>query len=152
LESHYRSQSKFSLESLAAAKSRLLRYHNFAVRRFQSSGNSNLDIPDLLSQMQNDLNTPEALAILETWLDQADIVDLSTESIENAINLIDNLLGLELNETKDISEESKQLITERDKARAEMDWAKADALRNQLEKANITVLDRPSGSVWQYLS
>ena len=151
LESHYRSQSKFSWESLAAADARLLRYRNFAVRRFQSNGTNELAGPDLLKDLTNDLNTPEALASLEDWLDQAEAMTLSHTTIEAVLQLVDDLFGLSLSQCADISNELKQLIIERESARQVKDYTRADELRKQLQSANITVLDTANGPLWQYL-
>jgi len=41
------------------------------------------------------------------------------------------------------------LVAERDSARAAKDWAKADALRGQLTKLNVEVMDGPSGATWR---
>ena len=152
LESHYRTQSKFSWDSMSAAQARLLRYRNFAVRRFQSAGQAQLEPPDLLGQMQNDLNSPQALATLESWLDQAEALNPNVESINKVANLVDDLLGLRLTQVKDIDDQYKQLIAQREAARADKNWTQADQIRSQLEEVKITVLDRPSGPLWQYLS
>ncbi len=152
LESHYRSQSKFSWESLEAAKTRLLRYKNFAVRRYQTEGDITLNPPELLNKLQDDLNTPEALAELETFLEKADNLKLSKVSIESSLSLIDDLFGLRLLDTPDINDALKQSISDREQARFTKDFARADAIRSELEKNNLTVLDTPTGSIWQYLS
>lgn len=149
-ESHYRSQSKFSWDLLESTKKRLLRYHNFAVRRFQTTGNDTLGTPDILRYLQNDLNTSEALAIFEQFLDRAESSSPSKISIESTISLVDELLGLSLLNTKDISVEQKHLINERELARKDNDWPKADGIRQMLEISNIVLLDTPSGPLWQY--
>ncbi len=153
LESHYRSQSKFDWSSLSSAASRLLRYRNFAVRRFQSLNNGDdIPPPNLLSELADDLNTPAALAKLEKWLDANENISISKQSIESALTTIDNLLGLRLGETKDIPDNLKVIIADREKARNNQDWASADSLRTELNKAGYTVLDMPTGPLWQYLA
>ena len=155
LESHYRTQSKFSYEAMRAAQARLVRYRNFAVLRYQQKGDheEHLAPLELLTQLENDLNTPLALAALEAWLDQIEPSShFKAAEIETRLKLIDDLLGLKLSTVPDISEQQKQLIKEREQARNNQDWTTADALRAQLEQANITVLDRLDGPIWQYLS
>ncbi len=151
-ESHYRTQSKFSWEHLEATKKRLLRYHNFAVRRFQTTGKKTLGTPDILRYLQNDLNSPKALSVFEEFLDQAEKTSPSKISIESSISLMDELLGLNLQDVKDISITQKHLIRERERARDENDWPKADGIRQMLEVSNITILDTPDGPVWQYIT
>lgn len=152
LESHYRSQSKFSWNSLASAQARLLRYKNFAVRRFQLTGSDQLTPPKLSSYLANDLNTPEALAELEAWFDLAESKTLQLRSIEKAISLMDQLLGLNLAGVEDIPGTTKDLIAKREQARKQQKWDLADALRNDLQNAGVVVLDTPNGPIWQYLN
>jgi len=45
--------------------------------------------------------------------------------------------------------EVQSLLNERATARADRDWAKADALRDKLEAMSIVVMDRPDGPVWR---
>ena len=152
IESHYRSQSKFSWDSLQAASNRLLRFKNFAVRRYQATDGLTETPPKLIEAMQNDLDTPSALATLEDYLDRNEHRNLSAASITDTINLIDKLFGLDLTSTPDISERAKSLIKARMDARQNQDWPKADNLRESLARDNIAVRDEPQGSVWYYLS
>ena len=65
---------------------------------------------------------------------------------------IDELFGLRLIEdSPEISEEVKKLITERQKAREAKDYSKSDEIRDLLAKQGITVKDTPTSPVWQYL-
>lgn len=153
LESHYRSQSKFSWESLEAASNRLLRYKNFAARKYQTTDDGEqLEPPNLIRAMNDDLNTPAALVELEKYLELADKKVLTRKSIEDTVNLIDNLLGLKLSETSDINDTAKQLISDREKARVNKDWALSDKLRDRLKDKNIGIMDQPQGPVWYYLN
>jgi len=155
IESHYRSQSKFSWDSLKAAENRLLRYYNFAARLFQpyTLGNSN-NSPrlDLVSALSNDLNTPLALKQLEEFIDNAEEnTIINYASLKQAIDQIDNVLGLTLTKIKDIDEKQKNMIKERESARKQKDWSRADQLRAELASTNISILDSSQGPIWQYL-
>ncbi len=153
LESHYRSQSKFSWEGLQAAQNRLLRYKNFAIRRFQIQPDNAQEIaaPDILKPMQDDLNTPEALAAIESFINQSEAKPISIQSIERAIKAIDAILGLNLQATNDINDAQKQLIMRRDRARQDRDWHQADAIRDELAAQNIGLNDKNDLSAWYYL-
>ena len=162
LESHYRSQSKFSWDSLEAAKNRLKDLQALAVLRFQAQKTVNdsatfslreisLQIIDLLS---NDLNTPSVMALLsristdlQTVLIEEDMVD----HFEAMIKSIDDLLGFRLFELKDINNEQKSLISNRENARDNKDFASADKIRQQLESQGIGLRDTSYGSIWYYL-
>lgn len=153
LESHYRNQSKFSWQNLQAAKARLLNYHNFAARRFQTDNTikSTLKTPGLLTAMQEDLNSPQALQHLDNFLNQTAEIELSRKQIDQVINEVDSLFGLRLSEIPDISQDQKQLIQDREKARIAKDWHTADTIRAKLAQSNITVLDTPLGPRWAYI-
>ncbi len=154
IESHYRSQSKFSWEGLKAAQNRLLRYKNFAVKRFQVEPEDAKDIPapDILKPMEEDLNTPLALASIEEYINKIESTPASIASIKAAIQIIDDILGLDLNSTKDISDDQKRLISERMQARTDHDWQKSDELRDILAQQNIGLNDLKDYSAWYYLS
>jgi cysteinyl-tRNA synthetase len=48
------------------------------------------------------------------------------------------------------ADEVKNLIEERAKARADMDWAKADAARDRLQEMGIVLEDGPDGTTWRF--
>jgi len=41
------------------------------------------------------------------------------------------------------------LLSARQKARADKDWAQADAIRDRLASAGVAIEDRPTGTIWQ---
>ena len=46
-------------------------------------------------------------------------------------------------------EEIEELIIERNKARSEKDWVKADKLRERAEELGIKLLDNDEGTIWE---
>jgi cysteinyl-tRNA synthetase len=159
LESHYRSQSKFSWESLEAAQNRLQDLRAVAALRWQprefthDSGTFALeDVPQVLAGfLANDLNTPEALAFLSQVSTQLLTVHIEKDMVghfETMLKGIDELLGLNLGGVKDISEEQKILIKQREAARAKQDWEQADAIRKQLEAQGVGLNDAAHGAIW----
>jgi cysteinyl-tRNA synthetase len=158
LESHYRSQSKFSWESLEAAANRLKNWRAIAVLRFQAhngAGGATFVFEDvaaeLSKQLADDLNTPEALALISRVFNQLEVVGLSREQTGEFVRLlvhIDNLLGLNLAKTRDITDEQKQLIKERETARERKDWNESDRLRDALTEQGIGLRDTEHGAIW----
>ena len=49
----------------------------------------------------------------------------------------------------EVDDNIKELIKERNKARSEKDWEKADKMRKQLDKIGIILDDTSEGTVWK---
>lgn len=142
LSGHYQGTRNFTFESLAAAKSRRLSWRNRIAASYQRDFHVDKNIfTKILDAVNNNLNSPEAFAIIDTN-------DLNTEVWEK----IDELFGLNLiADSPEISHVTSELIHEREIARQNKDFARADAIRDQLKAENITVEDTPTGPLWQYL-
>lgn len=158
LESHYRSQSKFSWESLEAAQNRLQGLYAMAVLRWQriedtrdNSEYFHVQTDAIRAAMQDDLDSPKALALLSAVQNkvETDLVTASEgEAFEHFLSVIDDLLGLQLLEQTPISAEQMAKITERQKARDNKEWSKSDQLRDELAAQHIAVRDTARGPIW----
>jgi cysteinyl-tRNA synthetase len=156
LESHYRNQSTFSWESLEAAKNRLKKYQQMAELIWQpvspniTSNRFSQYKTDIQNALENDLNTPEALAILSAAESDINTNLLHVEEVQifkNFLSFINNALGIDL-VSKDITQEQKTLIIQRVEARNNKDWEKSDEIRNQLMKQGVGVRDTDFGIIW----
>lgn len=155
LESHYRSQSKFSWESLEASQNRLKNWQEAMDLIWQEDKaiDSAISAPDfekaITEQLSNDLDTPQTLAIIDKTIDQIQNLHVCKPCLENIAGTINNLLGINLLAGKsDISNQQKQLIAERESARTNKDFAKSDELRDQLKEQGIGLRDTPQGTIW----
>lgn len=159
LESHYRSQSKFSWQSLEAAENRLQDLRAMAALRWQARPTVNdaatfalEDVPTELTRIiEQDIDTPAALTFLSqvsTQLLSVLIQENMVDHMEIMLKGIDKLLGLRLSMIADITPEQKQLIHERQTARELGDWAKSDLLREALERQGVGLRDTPQGVIW----
>lgn len=158
LESHYRSQSKFSFESLQAAQNRLRDLKALSALRWQAREQvqaTNLDLDQVQNQlrdiMADDLNTPQALALLSSVANQlltAFVTQSEVAKLEAMLQTVDDLFGLNLLEVADLSETQKATITEREAARHAQNWQRSDELRDQLQAEGIGVRDTPQGTIW----
>jgi cysteinyl-tRNA synthetase len=161
LESHYRSQAKFSWDSLRAAQNRLRDLHALAVLRYQArptvQDGATFALEDVPLEMkvflEADLDTPQALAYLSNISTQLQAVLIETDMVdhfEHMLQGIDTALGLKLSEVPDISTVQKQLIHERELARSIKDWTRSDQIRDMLLSEGVQLRDVVSGTIWSY--
>ncbi len=155
LESHYRSQSKFSWDSLQAAKNRLRDYRALADLRFQvldnGSGTDYEPVGDqLLAAIADDLNTPELLRILSELANSLQTPPSSgtVDKFIDDLAVIDSITGLKLTQSQDISEDQKELIRQRSEAKNRSDWVAADQARDNLLSQGIGIRDTSVGPIW----
>ena len=105
--------------------------------------------------MDDDLNTADAIAAIFdiVYLANTEISKESgKEAIKAALGKIRELgavLGL-FNKVKEksLDAEVEELIAKRAEARANKDWATADAIRDKLKEMNIVLKDTPDGVKW----
>ena len=169
LQSHYRSEGNFTFENLDAAQNRLRNWRNAAALRHQthdrlrdddekSTDDESVSLyassQALVEALSNDLDTPTGFAIIDeafSKIASINIEDIHRHALTSFLETIDEVLGLQLiDTTKDISDDIKRLIIERDRAREAKDWKASDRLRDQIEKSGITVRDTAHGSIWEY--
>lgn len=160
LSKHYRTEGNFTWDILEAAQNRLNEIKAWADLRHQPSTDIMPKELDelfratrvaMLEALQNDLNTPTALRALGKLMDYMSnipIPGVEGKYTNGTLKLIDDLLGLEISNRPDITKEQKQLIKDREAARAAKDWAKSDELRDQLKNQGIEVKDTPHGTIW----
>ena len=145
LQGHFQSERNFSFSDLAAARQRLTNYRNFAALRWQKPATDMSEVrAAILEQLNNNLNSAGALAELDK------VIKNNVPSNE-FVEFLDEAFGLKLAEsTPDISDELKAKIAERKQAKTERDFAKSDALRDEIAEAGIKLLDGANEMLWQY--
>lgn len=156
LESHYRSQSRFSWDGLEAAKNRLQNYQRMADLQFQPvEANvwfaADQSVTAILAALQDDLNTPTALAILSDLAGRAEeqlISSAEPDQFKDALKQLDDMLGLKLSHRDDITDAQKELISKREEVRESKDWTRSDEIRHTLTEQGIGVRDTPYGPIW----
>jgi len=143
LQSHYRKQTNFSWEALEAAQAGLknLRKH---VNKLKKNDPTDPMIEEkFFDALNDDLNTPEALAILWDAL-KKDEINLDT------IIRFDKILALDLHQPEkaiEITDEIQKILDDREKARKAKDWVESDLLRDELRKMGFEVEDTGDGQV-----
>lgn len=158
LQSHYRSESNFTLGGLQAARKRRLDLQAMADLRFQLYESAEIDdtaiaaaYTEIEQELNNDLHTPQALAALSDLVSASETGLVKKEASNKFVeflSFLDKVLGLELLSSKDITNDQKALISKRDNARVNKDFAISDQVRDELLKQNIALRDTPIGTIW----
>jgi cysteinyl-tRNA synthetase len=168
LESHYRSQAKFSWASLEAAQNRLKNWQAIAALQWQPVDHQGDAIKGheaaveslqglirtLPLSLADDLDTPQLLARIDEVFGKIEKTLLSETSrtvFSALLKIIDEALGIQLAAVANISSEHAMLIREREKVRSAKDWAKSDELRDQLTAQGVGIRDTPHGTIWFWL-
>jgi cysteinyl-tRNA synthetase len=132
---HWRKPLDYSDETLMQAQAQWLGFQG-AYRTPKSE--PPLDEWDrLVSVLEDDFNTPDALALLHEW---------RTRGYWYLLDQGLGIFGLRLPEMAGTGMQEEHWRQEREAARAEKDWARADELRNRINRAGFDVIDEPSGS------
>lgn len=146
LGAHYRSKLNFTFEALDAAKNALQKLRH-TVRSWDEAGAEG--VPELeelfLEALNDDLNTSQALAIV--WR----LIDSDEDSGKKAKTLLwmDRVLGFGLDayigKKEEVPENVLQFVQDRETARLEKNWEKADALREEIHALGYEVEDTDQG-------
>ena len=169
LQAHYRSTLDFSNEALMAAEKgykRLMKAHSI-LQNCKPGENSSLNVQQLEDRcaeaMNDDLNTPILLAHLfegVKWINllsdgKESLTDQDLTKLKNLFNkYLFNVLALQTEQSSSSDDElSPQLIdlllSIRQEAKANKDFARSDQIRDQLSGLGIKIKDSKEGSTWE---
>jgi cysteinyl-tRNA synthetase len=152
----YRSELAFSLDAVRAAERNLVYFAEFARNLDDADADADSDSPwvrefeeRFIEALNNDLNTPQALAVALELIGEA--YRRGDKRIWNTLKKFDAVLGLDLEaKRKETHAEFPPEITalqhERDAAREARDFKRADELRKELEAKGYEVKDQRGGS------
>jgi cysteinyl-tRNA synthetase len=130
MTAHWSKPMDFSDETMAQAQAQVETLRNKL--RYPSQAGDNWD--ELVAALDDDFNTPEALAIIHHWRDH--------ELVARALGLF----GLESLGGEEVAPpEAVELAERREQARAAGDFALSDDLRAQIEAHGWDVRDEPDG-------
>ncbi|MEV6446013.1 cysteine--tRNA ligase [Amycolatopsis sp. NPDC051716] len=167
VQPHYRSTIEYSDTAVSEAAQGYRRIETFLRRAAQSGDVPVGTIPEAFANaLDDDLATPQAFAVVHTTVRDGnaalDAGDTSTAlELAAAVRAMTDVLGLDPlsarwseaggseTPTKEaLSRIVEGLLAERQQARAEKDFARADAARDRLQQAGIVVEDTPNGPQW----
>ena len=166
LGAHYKQPLTFSDEAIETAKYAYNRLINILIemKKNRTESKPNLEYVkkikrDFSKKINNDLNMPEALAVMWQVLRTNEIGNLEKYDL---VFEFDRIFGLNLDRAEQVLEEEarqkvdvqlvEQLIKEREDARKSKDWAKSDEIRNRLSGMGVEVRDSAEGTFWRMRS
>jgi cysteinyl-tRNA synthetase len=170
LGAHYRTQVEFDDDALDGAKTALRRlierfpahdggpsvltYRDAAAR---VGGRARELLDEFDAAVSSDLNTAKALAVVAATSRDESLTDEDLDVLASAFDAVlgvgIGVLGpddLELARAGVDVAEVERLFAERQEARTAKDWARSDALRDQLAALGVDVRDTSEGSTWAW--
>ncbi len=145
LTAHYRDKLNFTWESLGAAENALNNLKE-EIRNWEEPEEKTGEYyQKFLEVLNNDLNTPQAIAVLWEMVKS----DNPTSAKAKTILEMDKILGLGLQEylgkKLEVPEEVMKLVHKREQARGKGYFKESDKLRKQIKKLGFEVEDTPNG-------
>ena len=167
LASHYRSPLNYSDQVLDSAAAALNRLYN-ALRGIEigeMDSSSDEYVSRFNEAMNEDFNTPEAIAVLFDLANQINKLKNSepvrAASLAATLKHLGGILGL-LQESPEVylkstahsddglsDQQIDELITQRSLAKADKNWAEADRLRDELNAQGIELEDKAGVTSWR---
>ncbi len=160
LSSHHRGQMNFTWDIMEQAKVNLERISDFVLKLKNlsfGSSTSKLNLPlyqeKFKKAMEDDLNTPLALSVLYEFITETNKLiaknKLGGDDAKNIFSLwekMNKVFGLVITEEKlEIPDEIKKLAGEREIARKNKNFKKADEIRKKIEEKGFIVEDVKEG-------
>lgn len=167
LSAHYRSPLNFSRDMMAQARAGLMRLYtardrlDFLLAHAHDGEPSTEEqefivraeavLPSFYETMDDDLNTAGALGIMFELVYDINTVLAETssrravEAARTALLAMADVLGLLVKKANALPGDIQALVDERAQARADRDWKKSDALRDELIARGYTVEDTKLG-------
>ncbi len=145
LTTHYRKRLEFSLENLKATKTAYDRMKNLVSEIKKDKKINKKYLVKFEEAINDDLNMPKALAVLWDFLR-----DKEADGKYQTIKEIDKVFSLDLlkeEEKISIPKEIQLLVKERERARKNKDWKKADMIREKIKELGYVLDDTNKGVI-----
>jgi len=161
LSTHYRQPLDWTAKGVEAAKATLDRLYTALQKLEDVAAGEMTPAPEVLAALEDDLNTPQAIAALAALAGNANKATEAAAKARIKGQLLGSgaLLGLlqqspgswfKQGESGDLPEtEIEARITARLEARKARDFARADAIRDELAEMGVILEDGPGGTTWK---
>jgi cysteinyl-tRNA synthetase len=174
LSAHYRKELSFSYDGLDDARAAVRRILDFDDRLANAATADEAAASGLPAHtdgalavfergLDDDLNTPEALAALFTFIRQTNaaldrtpaVQPAELERAREAVRSMDDVLGIlelarrDAGPDPELATWVEARLAERQQARKDRDFTRADAIRDELVAAGVVVEDTPQGPRWK---
>ena len=150
----------WSEKILEQSKKTLIRFHKilseYELTEDKADFIQDENMADFLNALYDDLNTPKALAVINGWFDKLKKKNLPENLAIQLIKKAIDILGLNLKEEKESDNkfdenkkiEIEKMIEDREIARQNKNFKKADEIRDKLKKMNVLIDDTNKGAKW----
>jgi len=163
---HYRKQMNFTWEGLKQAAAALERIHGFAERlaEVEREGRCGEAAEAIAARADaafdaalcDDLNTPEALAAVHGLVNEGNAMlaeggptQGDAERLLEQLERMNVVFAVLQPESASLTAQERELFDARQEARKQRDFARADALRGELDALGISLEDSPKGTRWR---
>lgn len=163
LSAHYRSPVHYSLENLEQARQALSRLY-LSIRGLTLSEVSDVLPEALVAAMEDDFNSSVAFSVMfdmtheinkfreQNQLPKAEKMASQLKKLGEIFGILqmDPEVFLQGDLQEDFVSRIEKLIADRNAARKNKDYIKADQIRAELQTLNVVIEDSPSGTTWRF--
>ncbi|MFC4699043.1 cysteine--tRNA ligase [Glaciecola siphonariae] len=166
MSAHYRSQLSYSQDNIAQARASLERLYT-ALRDVKVDGDVALSYGGYLERfeaaMNDDFNMPIAFSVLfdvAKEINKEDVFSEHAQKLAGVLKGLGAILGIlqsdpasylqgGAEQDEGFAQQVEALITKRNQARQNKDWANADAARDELTALGVVLEDGAGGTTWR---
>ncbi len=169
LSTHYRSELNFTEKAVKESEKKIEKFNEFISKLNGIKQNKTKEIKlkeidlvvkeaenSFVKALDDDLNISLALTSLNDFMkeinkliSEGNLSEKQSEKILFFMKKVNLVLGVMDFKEEKLDKELMNLINEREKARKEKNWSKADKLREELKKKGIELSDAKDGARWK---
>ena len=163
MATHYKQKLNFTFKGIEAAQNVIERFKDFFLKLKEASGEGK-DVSKLIKKakenfekgMDDNLNISETLSHIfdfmkniNKFLKNNELSKKDADSVLKTMKEFDSILGIMDFKEEKIDKDIEALVKEREDARANKDFAKADKIRDDLKNQGIVLEDTLQGVRWK---